>query len=68
MISNSTIYKTQSTKEHNLARITKMASGIPPGPALSPKGSALSRTDLPHLTNGIWEINAGCSCFFHPPF
>ena len=30
---------------------------------LSPTGSALARTDLSPLTNGIWEIHAGCSCF-----
>ena len=33
--------------------------------ALSPTGSALARTDLSPLTNGIWEIHAGCSCFLH---
>ena len=33
--------------------------------SLSPTGSALARTDLSPLTNGIWEIHAGCSCFLH---
>ena len=33
--------------------------------SLSPTGSALLRTDLSPLTNGIWEIHAGCSCFLH---
>ena len=33
--------------------------------ALSPTGSALARTDLSPLTNGIWKIHAGCSCFLH---
>ena len=32
---------------------------------LSPTGSALLRTDLSPLTNGIWELHAGCSCFLH---
>ena len=32
---------------------------------LSPTGSALARADLSPLTNGIWEIHAGCSCFLH---
>ena len=34
---------------------------------LSPTGSALLRTDLSPLTNGIWEIHAECSCFLHLP-
>ena len=33
--------------------------------SLSPTGSALARTDLSPLTNGIWEIHAGCSCLLH---
>ena len=33
--------------------------------SLSSTGSALLRTDLSPLTNGIWEIHAGCSCFLH---
>ena len=33
--------------------------------ALSPTGSALLRTDLSPLTNGIWVIHARCSCFLH---
>ena len=33
--------------------------------SLSPTGSALAPTDLSPLTNGIWEIHAGCSCFLH---
>ena len=35
--------------------------------ALLPTDSALLRTDLSPLTNGIWEINAECSCFLHLP-
>ena len=31
----------------------------------SPTGSALLHTDLSPLTNGIWEIHAGCSCLLH---
>ena len=38
------------------------------GATLLLTGSALLCTDLLHLTNGIWEIHAGCSCFLHPPF
>ena len=34
-------------------------------PSLSPTGSAILSTDLSPLTNGIWEIHAGCSCFLH---
>ena len=36
-----------------------------PSEPLSPTDSALARTDLSPLTNGIWEINAGCSCTLH---
>ena len=32
---------------------------------LSPTDSALSRTDLSPLTNGIWEIHAEYTCFLH---
>ena len=31
--------------------------------SLSPTGSALLRNALSPLTNGIWEIHAGCSYF-----
>ena len=42
-------------------RVIGLATKFP----LSPTGSALARTDLSPLTNGIWEIHAGCSCFLH---
>ena len=38
---------------------------LQPVDTLSPTGSALARTDLSPLTNGIWEVHAGSSCFLH---
>ena len=47
----------------SVARVVGISLVVRNKTALSPTGSALLRTDLSPLTNGILQIHAECSCY-----